>query len=93
LLSPEQRQARARIAGLTAAAMGRTNTGPATAAAEARYAREVREEAAARGETITEADVARRAAAKRRLFFARLSYQSAKARSARSRERHDDTAA
>jgi hypothetical protein len=67
--------------------MGRTNTGPAMAAAEARYAREVVEEAAARGETLTEAEVARRAAIKRKLFYARLTYASAKARTARARQR------
>ena len=93
MMTPEQRKARARIAGLTAAANGRTNVGPALAAAEARYEREVREEAAARGETLSEAQVVRRATAKRRLFFARLSYRSAQVRSARSRERHGDTAA
>lgn len=92
-MTPEQRQARARIAGLTAAALGRTNTGPATAAAEARYAREVRAEAAERGETLTEAEIAKRAAAKRKLHFARLSYASAKARSARSAERRGAKAA
>ena len=35
-MTPEQRQARARIAGLTAAAMGRTNTGPASRNSAAR---------------------------------------------------------
>ena len=92
MLTPEARKARARIAGLTAAALGRTNTGPATAAAEARYAREVRDEAAARGESLTEAEIARRAAAKRKLFYARLSYASAKARTARSQERRQRAA-
>lgn len=87
MLSPEQRQARARIAGLTAHAMGRTNTGPATAAAEARFAREVIAEAEAAGENLTEQQVAKRAAAKRKLFYARLAYASAKARSARARGR------
>lgn len=67
--------------------MGRTNTGPASIAAEARYEREVRKEAAERGEDITEAEVARRAALKRKLFYAKLAYASAKARSARSRGR------
>jgi hypothetical protein len=65
--------------------MGRTNTGPATAAAEARFAREARQEASARGETLSEAEVARLAAIKRKLFYARLSYASAKARSARAK--------
>ena len=88
MLSPEQRKARARIAGLTCHARGRTNTVPATAAAEARFAREVLEEAAAAGESLTDADIARRAAAKRKLFFARLSYASAKARTAKARDRH-----
>jgi hypothetical protein len=76
---------RARIAGLACHAKGRTNTGPATAAAEARFARQVIDEAAAQGETLTEADFARRASAARKLFYARLSFESAKARSARSR--------
>ena len=87
MLSPEQRQTRARIAGLTTHAKGRTNTGPATAAAEARFAREVLEEAAAAGETLTPDQVARRAKAKRSLFYARLSFQAAKARTARGRSR------
>ena len=81
MLTPEQRQARARIAGLTIHAKGKTNTGPATAAAEARFSREVIEEAAAAGETLTDADIARRAKAKRQLFYARLSYTAARARS------------
>jgi hypothetical protein len=87
LLSPEQRQARARIAGLTCHAKGRTNTGPATAAAEARFEREVIAEAEAAGESLTADQVSRRAQAKRKLFYARLSFASAKARSARSRKR------
>ncbi len=86
-MDAKQRQARARIAGLTAHAMGRTNVGPARDAAEARYAREVREEAAARGETISEAEVERRAAIKRRLFYARLAFWSSKARRARAERR------
>lgn len=81
LLSPEARRQRARIGGLTSAAMGRTNTGPATAAAEARFEGQVRREAAERGETPTEAEIARRTVAARRLFFAKLAYKSAQARS------------
>lgn len=92
-MTPEQRRRRARIAGLTAAALGRTNTGPAKEAAEARFEAEVRQEAAARGETLTEDQVQRRASAKRRLFFARLSDASAKARSARARTPLPDRAA
>jgi len=92
-MSPEQRQARARIAGLTCHSRGRTNTAPATAAAEARFAAEVRAEAEAAGEQLTEADIARRAKAKRSLFYARLSYQSAKVRTARARARRGRPAA
>ena len=87
MLSPEQRQARARIAGLTCHARGRTNTGPATAAAEARFRKQVLTEAEERGETLTELEVERRASAARRLFYARLAFQSAKARSERARQR------
>jgi len=86
-LTPEQRKARARIAGLTAHANGRTNTAAASRAAEARFAEEVREEAANRGEDLGEAEVLRRAAFKRKLFYARLSWASAKARSARAQGR------
>lgn len=93
MLTPEQRQARARIAGLTCHARGRTNTGPASVAAEARFRRQVLEDAAARGETLTERDIDRRTSAARRLFYARLSYQSAKVRSARAGNRHGDQAA
>jgi len=82
-MNATQRQARARIAGLTNSANGTVNTGPATRAAEARYERAVREEAAAHGEQLTEAETLRRAAAKRRLFFARLTYRSAQVRAAR----------
>jgi hypothetical protein len=85
-MTPEQKKARARIAGLTAHAMGRTNVGPAREAAEARYRREVLEEAAARGETLTEEKIIRRAESKRKLFYARLAWSSAKARSTRARK-------
>ena len=77
-MTPAQKKARARLGGLTAAAMGRSTTVAATAAAEARYEREVREEAAARGETLTDVQITRRAAAKRELFYARLSCKSAR---------------
>lgn len=87
MLTPEGRKARARIAGLTAHAMGRTNTGPATKAAEARFRLEVLAEAEARGETLTNGDVERRTSAKRRLFYARLAYRSAQVRHERAEQR------
>jgi hypothetical protein len=93
MMTPEQRNARARIAGLTAAANGRTNTRPATEAAEARFEREVLAEAEAAGESLTADQIARRTRARRRLFFARLAFASAKARSAWARARHSGTAA
>jgi hypothetical protein len=92
-MTPEQRRARARIAGLTAHANGSTNTAPASAAAEARYTREVRDEAVARGETISGAEVERRAAIKRKLFYARLTWERARARTARARSRRGNAAA
>ena len=80
MLTPEARRARARTAGLSCHARGKTNTAPATAAAEARFEREVLAEANAAGETLTSEQIERRAKAKRALFFARLSFASAKAR-------------
>lgn len=87
MLSPEQRRARARIAGLSCHALGRTNVGPATIAAEARFRKQVIADAEARGESLTDRDIERRTVAARKLFFARLAFASAKARSARSRDR------
>jgi hypothetical protein len=85
-MDSQQRQARARLGGLTAAANGSTNVAPARAAFEARFEASVRAEAAANGQTLSEAEIARRGQARRKLFFARLSWQSAKARRARSRK-------
>lgn len=84
-MTPEARRQRARLGGLTTAARGRVNTGPATAAAEARFAAQVIREAEARGETLTPEQVTKRAFYAREVFYARLAYLSAKARSARSR--------
>lgn len=81
------RQQRARLGGLTTAARGHVNIEPARQAAEARFAKQVIAEAEAAGETLSPLEVARRADAKRRLHFAKLSYASARARRARSRKR------
>jgi hypothetical protein len=81
---PEIRRARARLGGLTTAALGHHDTETGRLAAEARFERQVRDEAAAAGETLTDYQVARRAAAARRLFYARLTFASAKVRRARA---------
>lgn len=86
-MTPEQRRQRARLGGLTTAARGHVNTAPATAASERRFADEVRAEADAAGEVLTEDQVYRRAFSKRKLFYARLAYSSAKARGANARAR------
>lgn len=82
---PEIRRARARLGGLTTAALGHHDTETGRQAAEARFERQVLDAAYAAGETLSPLEVARRAAAARRLFYARLTFQSAKAR----RERAD----
>lgn len=82
---PELRRARARLGGLTTAALGHHNTETGRQAAEARFERQVLDAAYAAGEALSTFEVARRAAAARRLFYARLTFQSAKAR----RERAD----
>lgn len=81
---PELRRARARLGGLTTAMRGHTDTETGRLAAEARYERQVRDQAAAAGETLSDVEVARRAAAARRLFYARLSFESSKIRRARA---------
>lgn len=86
-LTPEQRQQRARLGGLTTAARGHVNTRPAFEAAQGRFLAEVVAEASAAGETLTADEIARRAFAKRRLFYTRLSYRSAVARRTKARTR------
>src|SRR5207245_567786 len=85
--TPELRTARARLGGLATAAAGHHVTEPGRQAAEARFAREVLEEAATAGENLSEYEVLKRAAAKRRLFYARLSFRSARTRAARAEAR------
>ena len=80
-LNAAQRSQRARLAVLASHRKGKTNTGPAKAAADARFRKQVLNEATARGEVLTEAEVERRASFARREFYARISYESLKARS------------
>lgn len=86
-MTPEARRQRARIAILSRYSRSAPDTTAATAAAEARFAKQVRQEAAAAGEALTDAEVARRAAYRRELFYTRLAYKSAKARSERAAQR------
>lgn len=90
-MDSQQRQARARLGGLTAASHGPANIAPARAAFEARFEADVRAEAIAKGQTLSDAEVARRGQAKRRLFFARLAWSSAQVRRARSEARRGST--
>jgi hypothetical protein len=83
MLTPEQRSQRARVAALSQHAAGRTNVGPAHAAARDRYRRLVLEQAAERGEELSEREIQRRAECLRKLHFARMTYRSLKARAAR----------
>jgi hypothetical protein len=87
MMTPEQRRARAPIAAHTVHARGRTNVQPAREAAEARFARQVIDEAEQRGEALTDAEIAKRAGHVRAAFYLRLSMASAKARSGRARQR------
>jgi hypothetical protein len=81
------RSQRARLGGLSTAARGHVNTRPALAAAEGRFQRQVIEQAEAAGEQLAPDELAKRTAAARRLFYARLAYQSAQARRVRAATR------
>jgi hypothetical protein len=82
-LPPALRSQRARIAAAARDRRGLANTAPARAAAQQRFAKLVLAEAAAAGETLTEAELVKRAAAARREFYARLAYAGVRARTAR----------
>lgn len=75
-MTPKERSLRSRLGGLTTAARGRVNTAPARAAFLARFEAEVDPDG-----TLAAADRARRAEAARKLYFGRLAYKSARARS------------
>lgn len=85
LLDASQRRQRARIAALSQHASGRTNTGPARAAFANRFRQQAIADAAARGVTLTEPEIARRAELLRRLFYTRMAFASVKARQARAK--------
>lgn len=75
-LNAEQRKQRARIAGLAARAKGKTNTGPARAASNGRFRKQVIEQAEAEGETLSEKEIDRRADTARRQFYAQMAFKS-----------------
>ena len=75
MLSPEERSLRARIGGLTAAARGKTNTGPARAAFEQRFYDLVDPDG-----QLPEAERIRRAEAAKKAHFAWMAFKSAQAR-------------
>lgn len=72
-MTPEQRILRARLGGLTTSALGHVNTEPARRAFDARFYAGVPED-------LPAAERDRRAAAARRLHFARLALRSSQAR-------------
>jgi hypothetical protein len=73
---------RARLGGLARAARysGVEVTAAARRAADERFRIQASRDAAARGEEVSEAELDRRARALRRLFYARLAFESAKVR-------------
>lgn len=74
-LTPEQRSTRSRIAAQTRHAQGRTNTGPARAAFEAKFLDEVDPE-----RVLPDAERIKRAEAARSAYFTRMAFASSKAR-------------
>ncbi|MGO9180928.1 MAG: hypothetical protein ACLQBX_06745 [Candidatus Limnocylindrales bacterium] len=82
-LTPAQRSLRARIAAFAMHGAGKTNTAAATAARMSRYGQRARDEAAARGETLTLEEVARRADFLLRADMARRSLEASRARARR----------
>jgi flagella basal body P-ring formation protein FlgA len=80
VLNKEQRRQRARIAALSQHAQGKTNTAVARAKGEARFREEVLARAIERGEKLTEEQIQHRTVQTRKLFFARLHFESLKAR-------------
>ena len=69
-MTPAQRALRSRLGGLTTAARGHVNTAPARAAFAARFYAGIPDD-------LPPGERDRRAAAAKRLYFARLAYKSA----------------
>ncbi len=81
LLSPSQRSLRARAAAFAMHSQGKTSTKAATAASLSRFDRQVDDAAAARGESLTPEERARRVEWARRSHFAKLGLAASRARS------------
>lgn len=81
-LTPEQRVLRSRMAAYAQHAAGKTNTAPATAAALARFERQVDPEG-----QLSAQERARRAELARKAYYAALAYASSKSRAQRKTER------
>jgi hypothetical protein len=73
-MTPEQRSLRSRLGGLTTAARGHVNTGPARAAFAERFYQGIPTD-------LPQPERDRRAAAARRLYMAQLAFRSSRARS------------
>lgn len=84
-LNAQQRSQRARLGALTMHADGKTNTAVARAKGEARFREQVLAQAAERGEKLTEEEIVRRTEHTRKLFFARIQFESLKARGKKKR--------
>ncbi len=74
-LTPEQRRLRARLAAYSMHAAGKTNTKAATAASEARWAKQVDPDG-----TLAPDERDKRARAAKKAHYTKLAYLSAKAR-------------
>lgn len=80
-LSPSQRALRARVAAYALHAQGGTSTAAATAAFLGRFERAVIQAAAERGEELTPAEIAKRAAQARKSYMSGLALRASIARS------------
>lgn len=77
-MTPADRIMRARLAAYSLHAQGKTNTGPAKAAFDARFEHEVDPDG-----VLSPAERSKRAAAARKAYFTRLALASARARRSR----------
>lgn len=84
MLSPAERTLRARAAAYALHAQGGTSTKAGTSAFLARFERQVIDQAAARGQTLTLEETARRAALARKSYMTSLALKASRKRSRRS---------
>ena len=79
-MSPEDRRLRAQLGAFSLHASGRANTAPGRLTFMGRFEREVRDRAAAQGETLDDATVAKRVGYLKQAYFTRLALASHVAR-------------